>query len=388
MDDEALPDSRAQLPAGLKHILMLMPRNMRFGPSNATSIDLCVHELVRASRYRAATTVVCQENESVFTDLDTVQFAAGSSTRRIVQFAARLAGEKSSDLIVVQQHFPTAWSLAQRLQTPVLLHTHNFHKNIPRRGAVGSIRRLWRLRGYRSLSGIIFVSQSSLKRFEAEWPEVETPRAVVPNGMDVNAWTPRQEREKEIICVGRAAPEKGIKEAATAVARVLAEHPAWRGRFILSEPEQHPQYFKEIVAELEPMSSRVSVDVAQPWSVVKARSEAAAIAVIPSKWEEPFGRTALEAHAAGCAVVSSGTGGLAEVSGGNAELLPASFTSADIAERVSSLIRNPQKMADLAQMGRAFCVRTYALDEVARRNDNFYGEVYETAMRRAARSKP
>ena len=36
------------------------------------------------------------------------------------------------------------------------------------------------------------------------------------------------------------------------------------------------------------------------------------IAVIPSRWEEPFGRTALEASSRGCATIISNRGGLAE----------------------------------------------------------------------------
>ena len=36
------------------------------------------------------------------------------------------------------------------------------------------------------------------------------------------------------------------------------------------------------------------------------------IAIIPSRWEEPFGRTALEASSRGCATIISNSGGLPE----------------------------------------------------------------------------
>ena len=36
------------------------------------------------------------------------------------------------------------------------------------------------------------------------------------------------------------------------------------------------------------------------------------IAVVPSRWEEPFGRTALEASSNGCATIISNKGGLIE----------------------------------------------------------------------------
>ena len=37
-----------------------------------------------------------------------------------------------------------------------------------------------------------------------------------------------------------------------------------------------------------------------------------AISVVPSKWQEPFGRTAMESAAAGCATITSTKGGLPE----------------------------------------------------------------------------
>ena len=36
------------------------------------------------------------------------------------------------------------------------------------------------------------------------------------------------------------------------------------------------------------------------------------IVVVPSRWEEPFGRTSLEASANGCAVIITNKGGLPE----------------------------------------------------------------------------
>ena len=38
----------------------------------------------------------------------------------------------------------------------------------------------------------------------------------------------------------------------------------------------------------------------------------AAISVVPSKWQEPFGRTAMESAAYGCSTITSKNGGLPE----------------------------------------------------------------------------
>jgi glycosyltransferase involved in cell wall biosynthesis len=38
----------------------------------------------------------------------------------------------------------------------------------------------------------------------------------------------------EILCVGRACPDKGILEAAEAIAMLLPDYPGWRARFVLA----------------------------------------------------------------------------------------------------------------------------------------------------------
>ncbi len=362
-------------------IIVLMPRNMHFGPSNATSIDLCVHDLVRFSRYRDRTTVICQENDTLFPDLDVLSFSdrVGKSTRRKITHVRRLAADKAPDLVVVQQHLPTAAALARKLPVPVIWHTHNFSKPVAGGSYFATLRRGLRLRSFRSLGGIIFVSEAALRRFDLDWPEVETLRAVVPNGLDFDAWKPRQVREREILCVGRAAPEKGIKEAAMAVRKALTDHPDWRSCFILSEPNTHREYFDDVISVLAPVSSQVRIELSQPWSVVKERSEAAAIALVPSKWDEPFGRTALEAHAGGCAVVSSGTGGLSEISGSNAIMLPAGFGAQDIAMALEALISKPALCQDLAARGLEHARKNFSLESVSSKADHFYDQVRSSA---------
>jgi glycosyltransferase involved in cell wall biosynthesis len=278
---------------------------MRFGPSNASSVDLCVRDLITASRYRATTTIVCCENETLFPDLDISTYSGhiDASKRRKVAFASQLASKASADLVVVQQHLPTASVLARRVAAPVIFHKHNMTKAIPRGSLLNSLRRKWRLRQYKSLAGMIFVSRACRDAFHKDWPEVETPSAVVYNGLDFSEWHPSSERANEIIYVGRAAPEKGVKEAALAMAAVLDTENGWRARLVLSEPNRFPEYLNEVLLAIRPVAPRVTIEFSQPFSVVRQRYQDAAIAIIPSKWEEPFGRAALEAHAGGCAVL-------------------------------------------------------------------------------------
>jgi glycosyltransferase involved in cell wall biosynthesis len=350
---------------------------MRFGPSNASSVDLCVRDLIAASRYRKSTTVVCCQNETLFPGLkiETYPLDVDAHKSRKVAFAIAQASKASADLVVVQQHLPTAAALARRVAAPVILHKHNMTRPIAKDGLLSGVRRNWRLRQYGSLAGIIFVSNACRAAFRRDWPEVQTPSSIVYNGLDFTEWRPSRDRANEIICVGRAAPEKGIREAALAIATVLAVKKSWRARLVLSEAKRFPGYLNVVLATIRPLAARVTVEYDLPLSSVRQRCQNAAIAIVPSKWEEPFGRTALEAHASGCAVISSSSGGLPEVNGDNALALPEGFNCTDIAACVERLIEYPGLRMKLAQQGRAYCLDKFAISRVATSADDFYDRI-------------
>lgn len=367
-------------------ILCFMPRNMRFGPTNATSIDLCVYDLIKASRYRETTKVLCCENESLFTGLNISTYPASIDRHKAKKnkFAQEQVRANSADLVVVQQHLPTAAGVARKVSAPVILHKHNLIKPVRAAGVFSSLKRRWHVNQYRALAGIIFVSETCRDRFRADWPEVTIPMAVVYNGLDFGEWRPANIRRNEIVCVGRAAPEKGIKEASEAVVSVLRDQPSWSARFILSETQRFPDYLQDVIATLQPVADRVTVETNQTLPVVRERLESAAIALVPSKWEEPFGRTALEAHAAGCAVISSGTGGLREVSGDNAMFLPVPFSGRDIADQLSTLIGDEGRRLRLAQNGRDYCMRKFAVETISDSADGFYEQTVGRVRVKAA----
>ena len=79
-----------------------------------------------------------------------------------------------------------------------------------------------------------------------------------------------------------------------------------------------------------------------------ARAE---IAATPAIWREPFGRTTLEAMAAGCAIVSSGSGGSGEVLG-DCGLIVESVTPTAIAAALITLAGDDARRRELQDRAR------------------------------------
>jgi glycosyltransferase involved in cell wall biosynthesis len=358
-------------PFSLFHV---MPREMYFGPLQATSIDLCVRDLVAASRFAATTTIIAERIDQPFAGFNVDPFppARRALTYARTGYVTRQARLERPDVVIVQQHLPTAAAVARRMPgLKVILHRHNFAKALAKGMSLRDrIRRAFRKRRYAHLAGIVHVSEACATAFAQAWPDLHVPSCVVHNGLDFAAWNPSAERSKEIILVSRCAPEKGVLEAAEATVAVLDAFPDWRARFMLSNIDTHPDYFSRLRQTLARRGARIELQTQRPFDEIKAACEKASIALVPSRWVEPFGRTALEAHAGGAALISSGTGGLSEISGGAALTLP-SVTPHGIAASIRTLIEDAELRHRLAREGAERVRARFDIRAQANRLDSF-----------------
>ncbi len=326
---------------------------MCFGAATASSIELCVAEWIAGSQYRHQTTVFADRGDGdPLLDVEIFRLA----TRRTLSswhlaYKIRQQVEcQNYELIVTQQHVATAGRIsAFNRRTPVVLQTHNFI-DAPRTGRGAKLYNRLKCRQFQQLAGLTFISEATRMRFEEEWPHVTTPRTVISNGFDFTSWNAREKKEELIVVVGRAHEAKGILEAALGVAAFLGAAPEWRASFILSKSDAAPQYFNDVCSIIAPFSDRCEIAIDIPFERVKRITERAAVSIVASKWAEPFGRTALEAHAAGVALISSGTGGLREISGDAAEYLT-EISGPAIAEKLSFLRANEARRRQIAYEG-------------------------------------
>lgn len=340
-----------------------------------------MHDLVSSSRYRTTTCIVAERVHGLFDRFETAdvpRFAA-KHTAFLVRHAAELARRRGADIVVVHQHFQIAARLARALPGRVVFHAHGFYKSYSGAGLIPSIRRSIRLRELRRLAGLVHVSEACREHFAQSWPEVRLPQAVVYNGLDFSNWRPARTKRPEILCVGRCVPEKGMLEAAEAIVRVLPQRLSWRARIVLAEPDRNSDYRQQVEAVLTQSAARDQIDIERniPWSMIKEHYEHAAIALVPSRWREPFGRTALEAHAGGAALVSSGTGGLREVSGSHA-LYVDPEDAGGFAGAINRLIDDGQLRAELAEGGARHARERFSIEAVAAANDVFYESLLRT----------
>ena len=109
-------------------------------------------------------------------------------------------------------------------------------------------------------------------------------------------------KDKLIIFAGKLNKSKGYDIFGNAVIKILNKYIDWKAIVVGAEPREDIKF----------LHSRFKVIGWQNHQKVLELYKKASISVVPSKWEEPFGRTAMESSAYGCLTIISSRGGLKE----------------------------------------------------------------------------
>jgi len=191
----------------------------------------------------------------------------------------------------------------------------------------------------------------------AQWRGIVPVDAVIANGADPDSIPFRARPEADLALVaGRIAPEKGTHLAVAAALRAGM-------RVQLAGGVYDRAYFEEKVAPLlGPLPRRR----------LAALYGRAAVAVVASLWEEPFGMVALEANLAGTPVAGFARGALPEVVGRRGGVLTEATT-------VPALVRAIRAAAGLDRAAaRRETAGRFPLSRMVDRYQALYREIGDT----------
>jgi glycosyltransferase involved in cell wall biosynthesis len=346
-------------------IAIVLPPREKFRAADAGAVALTVKDFVEGSRYRERITVIGGEPGSF----------PGINYRRVPARLSWLLGKniayalavafflKKSDAAVVEVHNRVALALALKRALParqVSLHIHNAPAIVT--GAETPARRQ---RILQKLDRLYCVSAWIRERFCDDLTAPDQSKfTVVYNAIPATELSPEKTRRDWVVYAGRFIPEKGVLELAQALTRVLPDYPGWRAVFLGAWGFGHPAgrsgYEQQVYATLEQIADRVEFRGHVPHADVMAAFAEAAVAVMPSTGVEAFGRTALEAMEAGCAVVSSVMGGLSEVAGAAAVRVDP-VTAAALEQALRDLLGNDAERRAVAARCRQWAGEAFDL---------------------------
>ena len=317
---------------------MLPPRE-GFSTASVGAIGLLVQRLARA----AGGEVVGRPVEQPFAGIPFHPVRPGwglRDTSRYARGAAAVLRRIGPDLIEVHNRPEVALLLAQRFRR-VALFLHNDPQGM-RAARTGAERAIL----LRKLARVVTVSDYLRGRF---LDGIAGDVTVLPNSIDVPP-RPRKVRDQLILFVGRMVHDKGADAFVDACALALPDLPGWRAemigadRFSATAPATP---FTELTRR-RAAAAGVILRGHLPHADAMERMSRAAIAVVPSRWPEPFGLAALEAMAYGAALVCSHRGALPEVAA-DCAVYASPDTPGAIAAAVLDLARNPNRRGVLAR---------------------------------------
>ena len=218
-----------------------------------------------------------------------------SSTNEYSRKLIKEINSKKFDLVEIHNRPLILFNLIKKTESKFIFYFHN--DPLSMKGSKKISERLFILK---NVEKIVFVSEWVRKRFFFELDKkLTTKTEVIYPSVNKQKATKKYEF---ITFVGRLNYSKGYDIFKKAISIILDEFPKWKA-FSVGDEDRRTIYINHLQhKELGFLNHKKTLELLN-------KSE---IAVVPSRWEEPFGRTALEASSRGCATIISNKGGLTE----------------------------------------------------------------------------
>jgi len=207
-----------------------------------------------------------------------------------------LIKNREFDIIEIHNRPLVFTYLKNKLDKKFILYFHN--DPISMKGSKSVSERISLLN---TVDKIIFVSKWTQKRFfkDIDQKLLHKTDVVYPS---IHKEKKILKKDKNIVFVGKLNVSKGYDIYGGAIKRILDDFPKWKAFSIGDESRKRPIISHVRHKELGFLKHK---------KVLKFLDKSE-IAVVPSRWEEPFGRTALESSSRACATIISNRGGLPE----------------------------------------------------------------------------
>ena len=290
----------------VSRLAVVLPHRETFLQAKSGAVALCARDFAAHSRFRERIDIfgagVCDDPAVSYRRLEGWR----RWWRRDRNAYAEAAAAALAGYAVIEAQNRPLLALTLRRRLPgarVALHLHNDPQTMDGGRSLAERARL-----LAACDAIYCVSDFIRRRFLEGLDDPLGKVVVTLNGV---AFAPvRPAKRKLIAFVGRVVAIKGVEQLVRAFA--AADLPDWRLVIAGGDPGGLLDRLTEARAALGArFEARGQVSNAQAMALL-AEAE---IAATPSMWDDPCPRAAIEALAQGCALVTSGRGGLPEIAG-------------------------------------------------------------------------
>ena len=321
-------------------IATILPYKENYSFEKASAASLWVSEFYKNSRFKKKNIIFGNTKSNNFLTknyvniiLKSIKSKFQSTTNEYCEKLIKKININNFDLIEIHNRPLILYKLVKKINCSFIFYFHN--DPLSMKGSKSISERLFILKNTKK---IIFISEwVKLRFFENIDGKLSTNTEVIYHSVNKQ---PKIKKEKLITYVGKLNHSKGYDIFSDAVVKILDEFSEWKALSIGDEERRSIYLNHKNHNELGFLSHKKTM----------AMFNKSEIAVVPSRWEEPFGRTALEASSRGCATIISNRGGLTETTD-HAVVLD-KLNHVDLYKNLKELIKNKKFRKNLQYLGK------------------------------------
>ena len=312
----------------MKKIFILLPHKDQFVNNYSGSASIWVKDFNKSSKFKKNITVfgytksldnIIDKKSYVNLEIPSVKFS--SRTNIYVNKFIRYAKTNKPSLIEIHNRPSYLLEIYKNtINIDFTLIIHNDPRNLK-----GSQSTKERIRLLNICKKIYFVSSWVEEKFfdGIDKNHYNNFKVIYPSIDKLNIFP---KKENLIVFAGKLNSTKGFDKFTNALKRILKKYNDWKALAIGDEPRENIYYKHKNFHFTGWISHAKVLDYYKKSSIT----------VVPSSWEEPFGRSSLEAASRGNAVILSKRGGLPETI--NFPIFLEKISSNDIFNEIEKLI--------------------------------------------------
>ena len=314
-------------------ISILLPYKENFSPNYAGAVSLFIKDVSQISKYKK---IICVYGSTDFKKTFPLkyinlklnkEFISSHSKAYINEFVKLEKTNKSNIIEIHNRPSYLNHLIKEQITSRFILYFHN--DPLTMKGSKTIRERIYLLK---NCSKIIFNSQWSKKRFleGVESRFYNSEKLIIIYQSAPKQKINFQNKKKWITFVGKLNRAKGYDIFGKAIIKILNKYKNWHG-IVIGDERRESMKFSHKNLKLMGFLNHSNV-----LKIFKKTS----IAVACSRWDEPLGRTSLEASSSGCAVIISNKGGLPEtITNG---IILNSLNENELFNEIEYFIKNPK----------------------------------------------
>jgi len=318
-------------------ISILLPFKENYSPNYAGAVSLFVNDTINKSKYKDSINVFGNTSYKKFLSKNytNIQFKKKifSSTNKLyVENFIKVENKINSDLIEVHNRPSYIFLIRKNYHKLLFLFFHNDPLQMNGSRSVQD-----RIKLLNNVDKIIFNSEWCRQRFFHSFND----KSKYLNKTELCYQSTSKikinfnKKQKIISFVGKLNKAKGYDIFGQTIIKILDKYPDWSSSVFGDEPRE----------KLNFRHKNLNLFGFKKNDYILNHLKKVSISIVCSRWEEPFGRTSLEASSRGAAVIISKRGGLPETSSVAIKLKE--LSSESLFNEIEKLIKNKKKLLTL-----------------------------------------